>query len=43
MSSFSSFFTFLFKIRLIISWCLTSFLKTLNSDRVAIKMTSTFA
>jgi hypothetical protein len=43
MNNFSSFFTFLFKMRFINSWCLANFLKILNFDRVAIRMMSTFA
>jgi hypothetical protein len=41
VNNFFSFFTFLFKIRLINSWCLTHFRDTLNSDRAVARMTST--
>jgi hypothetical protein len=43
VNNFFSFFLFLFKMRLINSWCLADFLKTLNFDRAAVRMTSTFA
>jgi hypothetical protein len=41
MNNFSFFFFFFFRMRFINSWCLTSFLNTLNFDRIVAKMTST--
>jgi hypothetical protein len=41
MSSFFFFFIFLFRMRLINSWCLANFLNILNFDRIVARMTST--
>jgi hypothetical protein len=41
MSNFFSFFTFLFKIRLINSWCLANSRDILNFDRAVARTTST--